>query len=188
MKLLILFLFFCCSLIAEGQSKKSSLQGIAAAGLVGGESEVAAAFRVSGGVAKDMYYGGIGLGFDNYRFRSIPLFADFRISPGTRQRWFLYGSAGYNFPYHAHSDNYIINKIEDKFDGGFYGEAGVGIKLVSFGKNSLLWDFGFSYKEMTNVVKYSYIIRDPPPMIEMYERNYHLGRIITKLSWQFRSR
>lgn len=156
---------------------------ITSVGMVAGESSAKPVFQLSGGITYDRFYTGIGAGLDPYRFRSVPLFADWRMDIGKKRSVVVYANAGYSFPYGNEETDESPFKISDRFTGGFYMDAGVGYRLPLNKLNRLLLSAGYSHKRINNVVGYKYtwcLTCDE----EIYTYQYDLGRIVTKLSWE----
>jgi hypothetical protein len=172
---------------SQGNVQKGEIAAIASVGLIAGESTAKPLFQLSGGLAVDRWYAGIGFGLDRYRFSSMPLFADWRMSLGKRQLAFLYGNAGYNFPTRRDNkkDDNNFFKTTDRFYGGFYMDAGVGYRIRLSPLHRLLLSAGYSRKELNNKVGYTYICWDGPCPEEIYNYHYKLGRIMAKISWEF---
>ncbi len=156
-------------------------------GAIGGQHEIKTMTQLSGGVTYDqgMFYTGIGVGIDPYRFNSVPLFADVRINFGKKKNGFVYGNLGYNIPYDNNSEeNPFAFKITDRFHGGVYTDAGIGYRLRVKGKGRLLLSAGHSYKRISNVQTTRYIWC-PTCDIEKFTYRYSFNRIVAKLSLEF---
>ena len=75
---------------------KVSLHTIVSAGVAAGESTAKPLAQVAAGFHYDRFFTGIGVGMDNYHFKSIPLFADWRMNFGNKQSIFVFANGGYN--------------------------------------------------------------------------------------------
>jgi hypothetical protein len=180
----LIILFFPVALFSQKNSCHCKFQGIVSVGMAAGESSTKALFQLSGGINTQDYFMGVGFGIDPYRFQSVPVFADWRINLDKTRFGFLYANAGFNFPY---GDNENISepfKTSDHFRGGFYMDAGVGYRFPMKGWSRLLLSAGYSHKRINNVVGYHYSWCPSCPD-EKYTYQYDLGRIVTKLSWEF---
>ena len=186
-----LIIFICLGLPIVGicqQNKNSgekvSLQTIASIGIIGGESGVKPGFQLIGGITRSKYFTGIGLGYDNYRYRSMPLFADLRINFTKRQIVFVYGDLGYNIPVHIKTDDDIF-KSTNLYYGGVYIDVGLGYRHRLNNKNSFLFSLGYNRKDINNKVGYTYPCFNPPCPEDISYYKYSMGRVVTKLGWEF---
>jgi hypothetical protein len=185
MKEIAIILFFL-PLGLMAQNKKASKPGwrvIATTGLAAGESATKPIHQVSGGLVYGKYFGGIGFGYDSYQFNSFPLFADVRMNLGKKQRGFLYTNAGYNFR-GKHNDDPEFSKTIDRLKGGFYMDAGLGLRLHFNSFSRLTFSAGYSLKNISHFKTFVYpcFTGDCPENIRQFE--YQYGRIIAKISWE----
>lgn len=175
--------FFSFSQDQAKPREATSFYSVASFGMVAGQSGAKPAYQLLGGIKYRRYSGGLGVGFDEYRYRSVPLFADMRINFTKNQLAFVYTDAGYNFPYHLKSEENNFTTTDD-YKGGLYLDLGIGYNIRLGKLNSLLFSSGYSYKEIRNTVGYTYPCLVPPCNEDIYRYNYYLGRIMAKLSWQ----
>ncbi|HKO80070.1 MAG TPA: hypothetical protein VJU78_06740 [Chitinophagaceae bacterium] len=184
LKTILFFFFLPLSLLA--QNKKVSKPGwrmITAAGLVTGESDTKPVFQLSGGLVRDRYFAGIGIGYESYRFNSFPLFADCRMSFGKKRIGFLYANGGYNFPGHTKEET-EFSKTSDRLKGGFYMDAGIGYRVRLGTFNKLSFSAGYSRKDIRHIKTFVYpcFTGDCPDNIDEFK--YSLGRMVAKMSWE----
>lgn len=166
---------------------KVSLQTVGSIGIIGGETGVKPVFQIISGLTQSRYFAGLGAGYDNYRFRSIPLFADIRFGFGKKQFVFAYGDLGYNLPLEPKFGNNDF-QTTSIYSGGVYLDLGLGYRHRLNKKNSILFSFGYSRKDVNHKEGTTYPCFNPPCYEEMSYYHYKLGRIVTKLSWQFNKR
>ena len=188
----VLVPFFLLASVFTFSQKKRTLSGagfcmISSAGVAIGEKSVNPVFQVVPGIYFKKFSAGIGLGFDDYRFRSMPLFADVRFKFGRRDFGFLYADAGYNFPFDIKKTESTFNTT-DIYKGGFYGDAGIGFRIFTRSRHAFLFSTGYSIKDIKNKVGYTYNTFVPPAVEDIYHYRYSLGRIVSKLSWEFGGR
>lgn len=190
MKKSVVISFLFASLVSFSQKKSTMIKPvfrvIASGGVVVGQKNVSSVFQVVPGVSIKRFYAGTGIGLDDYRFRSIPLFADLRYHFGRREFGFIYADAGYSFPFDV-SKTQETFKTTDIYKGGFYGDFGLGLRFLSFGKHSFLISAGYSIKNIKNKTGYTYnwIL----PATETFNNySYSMQRIVSKLSWQFNAK
>jgi hypothetical protein len=160
-------------------------------GLVEGETGSAFQLQTINGVNYKSWFAGIGAGLDFYRLRTIPLFADFRKEFGkNNNKIFVYSDIGINFSWVTDQQK-SINVENDKFHNGFYGDWGLGYKVMVNRKNNFLLSVGYSYKKTAETYDQIYfppgIFYDPGPQSNQQEQkiNYSLNRLTIKIGWEF---
>lgn len=154
-------------LSAQGAAKKTSdcgcsFSSINQAGMLEGSTGTAFQFQTINGMRLfNNWFAGIGVGYDRYRFRSIPLFFDLRrylfSKPNTP---FIYGDIGLNFPWPEDRDK--SEWWNSNFDGGLFYDAGIGYRLGIGKKQGIIFSGGFSFKKMRER-RYNITICDFPP-------------------------
>src|SRR5262245_36263438 len=104
-------------LFSLSQDKKSApvFTAISSLGFAAGESTAKPLFQVSGGMTYDRFFGGLGVGVDLYNYKSIPLFADWRVNFGKTRLGFLYANAGYNFSFDNKEEEMTIFTTTNQF-------------------------------------------------------------------------
>jgi hypothetical protein len=185
-KWLLIVVFFPALCFSQKNTAKARLTSIAAVGFAAGESTAKPLFQLSGGFSYGRSFMGIGAGLDQYKFNSIPLFADWRYNFGKARVGFLYANGGYNFP--GKNKNRENNWFDsgDNYSGGFYIDAGLGYRIrLSNPSHRLLFSAGYSRKTLTNKVTYTYECLVPPCPEHVSTYKYELGRILAKFSWEF---
>jgi hypothetical protein len=183
-KWLIIAVLFPVVSFSQENSSRPRFHTIASVGVAAGESTAKPLFQLVPGFSYDRWFTGIGIGLDQYNFTTIPLFADWRVNFGKTRSGFLYANGGYNFSVNNKSgiDNWF--KTTDRFEGGLYMDAGLGYRIRMGPLHRLLFSAGYSQKNITNIVGYTYQCFNPPCTEEVYRYHYNLGRIVTKLSWE----
>lgn len=168
-----------------GQNNKIYFHSINSFGLIGGESEVSTAFQTVNGILFPNWFSGIGVGVDNYRYRTLPLFLDGRWYFGDEKRGFIYGDIGYNFPMKdkpgkemVHYGNYNYH-----FKGGLYSELGIGFKMKFIKKTSILFSLAYSYKQLQTQIGIVPLCVGCDPYWYNYKFGY--GRIMLKTGVEF---
>ena len=157
------------------------------------QSQAGSAFQLQtiNGVQLKSWFAGIGIGLDDYRFRTIPFFIDLRkeISK-TKNKFFIYTDVGTNYQDEISTQKTTFNLYPNynRFNKGLYYDAGVGYKL-KFKKNAaLLFSAGYTYKKISENSTIYYGQPDVyyftnPVFIEHY--NYGLNKLTLKVSWEF---
>src|SRR3954467_15161330 len=134
MKSLLCFtLVVCCSAIVCGQQKtepgRCQFHSVNSVGLLEGETGSAFQIQSINGMKHGSWFTGIGVGLDFYRYRTIPLFIDFRKEFGHRaNKFFAYADAGVNFAWLTDKEKQIY-QMDDHFSAGFYTDLGLGYKI-----------------------------------------------------------
>ncbi|MBL7741387.1 MAG: hypothetical protein JNK14_19335 [Chitinophagaceae bacterium] len=182
--LIIAVLFPAISFSQGSASSKGELAAITSVGLAAGESIAKPLFQFSTGMNFRKWFAGVGAGADLYKFTSYPVFADLRMSFGKGLAGFVYANGGYNISDGANSHNNNFFKTTDKFTGGLYMDAGVGYRIKLGTMHQLLFSAGYSQKNLSNRVGYTYPCFVEPCPEEIYDYRYKLGRIVAKLSWE----
>ena len=150
------------------------------------EGETGSAFQIQtvNGLKYKTWFAGIGTGLDYYRFRTIPLFLDFRKylfdKPGSP---FIYADAGMHFAWVRDRDKNWYG--ESGFSNGLYYDIGLGYKKSVGKAGALLLSVGYSVKEMREkriIMQCGFV----PGCWESIERYYYdLKRLSIKVGWSF---
>jgi len=153
-KLILLFLLanlFC----RPGYSQKNSFFLLPQLGLLNGDGHVNASVLVSGGMEVAEWQYGIATGFDYYKFRSVPVYAEVRRFIGrNRKKPFLYAAAGWNIAFPLEEQNHYYNgwwggnTDKSDFDNGYILEGGAGIFLSNKKGKGLILSAGYSTKTL----------------------------------------
>lgn len=159
-------------------------------GLLEGETGSAFQLQTINGAQYESWFGGVGLGLDFYRIRSIPLFADIRKEFGKgNNKLLVYADMGINFSWATDQQktSYMPN---DKFSNGFYSDLGLGYKVAAGKKNALILSLGYTYKK--TVESYDQVYDDPGFIWTLTFQNngiekinYSLNRLTLKIGWEF---
>jgi hypothetical protein len=152
------------------------------------EGQTGSSFQIQSinGAQYKSWFGGIGLGLDFYRYRTIPLFIDIRKEFGkSNNKLVVYSDLGINFSWVTDNEktSYVAG---DKFSGGFYADMGVGYK-IAVGKNgALLLSAGYSFKKLKETYDaYDYNFFPPSGGGQKDQINYSLNRLSIKIGWEF---
>jgi hypothetical protein len=182
--------------ISSAQQKNSAgswrFHSINSVGLIEGQAGSAFQLQTINGAGYKSWFGGVGLGIDYYRYRTIPLFIDIRREFGqTGNKLFAYADLGINFSWLT--DNQKMNyHTDDHFGNGFYSDLGLGYKIAVGRNNGLLLSIGYSYKKITETYQ-SYYYFDPPYNytgqppgdLPVEKIQYSLNRLNIKMGWVF---
>lgn len=185
-KWLVIAVLFPLLSFPQDKTATPRVNTTASAGLIAGESTAKPLLQIGAGLKFSRWYTGIGVGLDPYKFKSIPLFADGRLTFGKNDVGFIYANGGYNFPYDNPIGDDDIWKTDESFSGGFYMDAGIGCRIpLKSSWHRILFSAGYSQKEIVNTVEYTYPCVSPPCNPEINKNQYRLGRIVAKMSWVF---
>ena len=150
----VLFLIaaLCLSVMVSAQQKTVTghwqFHSINNIGLLEGQTGSAFQLQSINGMQYKSWYGGIGLGLDFYRYRTIPLFIDFRKEFGNSiNKFFAYADGGVNFCWLTDNEKNMY-LMDDHFDTGFYTDLGMGYKMGIGKTNHLLLSIGYSLKKL----------------------------------------
>ena len=149
-------IFLATVTLKAQQSKKGITQNCNCAfssinqlGLMVGELNEAFQIQTINGFRYKSWVAGVGIGLDEYRFRSVPFFLNLRkelwIKPNTP---FLYNDIGLNFPWVK--NNQKVYFASGDFKKGFYYDAGLGYK-ITLRKQALIFSAGFSLKQLKEI-------------------------------------
>ena len=153
-KLLLMFLAaIALSLTVHAQETKKpkdcgcSFSSTNQIGLLEGSTGTSFQFQTINGARYKNWFAGIGIGYDRYRVRSVPLFLDLRWTLFSRPNTpFVYGDVGYNFAWPEDRDT--DNWWESEFRGGVYYDAGIGYRLGIGKTQGIVFSGGFSMKRI----------------------------------------
>ncbi|RNI39743.1 hypothetical protein EFY79_00085 [Hanamia caeni] len=181
--LIIISLVMVSSLSA--QNKKARFQSVNQFAIVGGENHVNTAFQTINGIKFSNWFSGIGVGIDNYRYKTLPLFADARWHFGEDKKAFFYGDLGYNFPMKNKPGKEVYYYNTYDFSGDIYTDLGIGFQLSLNKYSSLIFSLGHSYKKLQNKIG----IKTPCPVgtcpVDYSRYDYKFGRMILKAGLVF---
>lgn len=172
MKRIMLLLIMLSSLQLVHAQQKLKFRSLNTVGLLIGSSERAGELHTVNGITRNNWFAGIGLGWDNYRISSFPLYASFaREWRLVKNALFVGADGGANF---------------SEYRPGWFARGGVGYK-IGVGKtgSAVLFDIGHSFKQVIQPRKdvQPCVIGPCPENIDIY--NYKLSRISLRMGLQF---
>ncbi len=145
---------FCAAMMKNGMaqgenlSHRPSFHSINSIGLLKGASGHAFQLETINGMQYGKWFGGLGVGIDEYRLRTIPLFIDLRKEMGKGiNRWFLFADAGLSVYWQKDNDVKTFPK-DSQVRNGFCVAAGAGYSIKLNPQLHLLLSGGYSYKAM----------------------------------------
>jgi len=182
---LIFILISSCliSFSASAQKNKIHFRSINQFAMVGGESHINTAFQTVNGIKFSNWFSGIGIGVDNYRYKTLPLFIDGRWYFGDDKNGFIYGDIGYNFPMKDKPGKEVYYYSSYHFTGSIYTDFGIGYQVPLYKKSSMLFSLGYSSKQLqTKIGVVSECLGCQP---YLYNYKFGLERMILKAGLVF---
>lgn len=185
-KISLTFLFFLFVLsLLKAQEVKPHFNSINSIGLAGGQSDPQLIFQSVNGLKFSNWYLGIGVGIDNYKYKTLPLFLDVRRYLGKKKSGFVYGDVGYNFPLKNTPGPEISYYTSYKFVGGSYADMGIGYQFLLTKKSSIAFTLGYSYKDLKTEVETAYICLVGPCPVDYSTYKFSYNRVMMKVGWVF---
>jgi hypothetical protein len=176
----ILIISFLITFSATAQKKKICFQSVNQFAMVGGKNHVNTAFQTINGIKLSNWFSGIGIGIDNYRYKTLPLFLDGRWHFGEDKQAFIYGDIGYNFPLKNKPGKEVYYYNTYDFSGGIYTDFGIGFQVSLNKYSTVIFVLGHSYKKLYNKIG----IKTPCPVgacpVDYSQYDYKFGRMIFK--------
>ena len=174
----VLILFTCLFYPAASQEVKPRFSPILQGGALIGGSFNSWGLQVVNGVAYKTWFAGIGIGTDQYYYRSIPVFLDLRKNILDRKNTpFVYFDIGTNPPLDR-SDSTPWEK--NNYSGGLYLDMGIGYSWNLEGNAQLLLSLGYSRKQIIENRTYVWAMDD---VRDRY--HYTFRRVFFKLGFSF---
>lgn len=162
---------------------KPSFSSIAQLGIVDGELNTSFQLQSINGMQYRTWFAGVGVGFDYYFVRSIPLFAAVHKHLIKTSPLFLYAHTGINMPWVKKAGDAVM--YGSKFKNGFLYDLGFGYSFKLRSKNAVLLSVGYAQKNMEEVrIKPSYW-GIPGQPVSYDHLSYKLRRISIKAGIKF---
>ena len=164
--------------VAQSKIKFKSINQF---GILVGASQNAIQLHTINGVSYKTFSAGIGVGFDNYYFKTIPVFIDLRKNLSVKGHTpFVYADIGYNYP----KDKKDVTQWETtKYSGGVYYDLGIGYQIPLDGQLALNMSLGYSHKNIEETREYSVWGMPNDKRTEYYD--YTFRRATIKLALGF---
>lgn len=156
-------------------------------GLQIGQDGYSTGLETSNGLRFSKWFTGLGIAFDGYRFRSLPVCFDVKYFPGKREQFFLLADAGYNFMPFKNRGFFQLYP-NDRLNGGFYAKTGAAYLLQPGKKNGFYFQFDYELKTIHEAYDYM-IIADFPPYgneyVDTYKTTWTLRALNIRLGFRF---
>ena len=183
--LIVLMAFPFITYSQEKETLKSThFYSIVSAGYLFGESGVFPGALLRTGIGLNNFKLGIGGGYDGYTFKSFPIFADIRMDFSDSKRFFGYLNGGYHIPKGEETFDMWSFPGSEKWEGGLYADAGLGIRFKVGKKNNLLFSSGYNYKKLRHIKSYVNPCLVPPCPENLYTYDYGLNYMNMRLNWE----
>ncbi len=169
---------------------KPYFQTSAGAAFLAGQAEPSWQGQVSSGLSINKWFAGIGTGFDEYRFSTVPVFATARRNNLFKTSLFAYADAGIALPWKRNEPigERFFNERHKLFTG-FYSETGIGYQFPSQNRFAFRLSAGYSFRTMkqhiTRTMWWSSAWPTPDDIINRHHR-FHLLTLRTAVSFNHR--
>ena len=174
MKLKILLLFSVAVLVfakTEAQ-QKFKFTSTNLAGILIGSSEPAFQVQSINGVSNKDFSAGIGVGMDNYYFKSIPVFLHLTRKISIKNFTpFVYTDIGLNLPEDRTGDEELWEKRI--YSNGLYFDLGFGYSIPLYKKMAMTFSMGYSQKYMNEKRERGYFIGFPVGVYHELPNEYY---------------
>jgi hypothetical protein len=188
--LLMVFLFtllfpgFTNKVAAQATKQKFTFSSVNEVGLLTGESGQALALQTTNGIQKGKSFAGIGVGFDFYGLRSIPLFASYRRAlTSNKNPPFMYTNAGLNFLWLSTEQKNEMQAPDAS--SGYYYDLGLGWKLMGKNGAALVVSAGYTVKQVNYQLPSYTIFASPQIGGQSFDRfSFLYRRVVIKIGFQ----
>jgi hypothetical protein len=182
-------LICCCT---KGQAQKQAFYLLPQVGLVNGDDHVSGSVLLSGGFANKNWQYGAGTGYDYYKFRSVPVYAEVkRLFGANSNKIFIYTNAGWNIAFPLESQRYHYSNwwwettSKSKFSNGIIAEGGAGVFLPNKKGKGFVLSLGYSTKTLKE--SWTEMIWDPVASLQIStprSNKYTLNRTVLKVGFR----
>lgn len=182
--LIILLLLPVACLSQTNDRNKIYPHAILSGGITGGEKQAAPVAQLSAGISYGPWFSGLGVGLDNYRINSIPVFADWRFSFGPKRMLNVYVNGGYHFlkPTAEQFTENIWWGTKQDLKSGFFGEAGLGFQLQAGRYHRIGSNVGYRHKRMTQMQVFESLCQTCQEYT--VKEIYGFSTIVFRLTWE----
>lgn len=157
-------------------------QSLIQAGFLAGKKESSFEVQSINGLRLKTFYSGIGIGIDDYTFRSIPLFFDLRkdiLKTGNSP--FIFADAGWQLTW-LEDKQKAPTYLNPEYNGKAYFNAGAGYKINLLKKNAIVFSAAFSLKKINETENY-YCDFVACPVTPLIINKYIFRRFSLKAGW-----
>ncbi|MBS1511378.1 MAG: hypothetical protein JST86_11095 [Bacteroidetes bacterium] len=180
-KILIIVCSICILQHVTAQKKLIHFASYTSAGFVTGKSPVAFAAQTENGISVKNWFAGIGIGYDKYNYKTIPVYAALKKSFSFKPvQLFLYANAGTHYLAEEHEWKTPFSSTTIR--GQCYGAAGVGCTIKTGKHTGIFFAVGNCIKKI-HIVETGSI--QPPDALWMYDTVRSYSRIECKAGFCF---
>lgn len=183
---ILLCIVYCVAAQNTTQQAKEPVkfQSILQAGILSGQATSAFEVQTINGIKWKTFSAGIGVGLDNYVFRTIPVFVDVRADILKRENTpFVFINAGSQFCW-VQDDQKNYAFYNPQYKAGFYFNAGAGYKVNILKKNALIFSAAFALKKVDETQN-PYCDFAACPEQKPVINQYTFRRLSLMLGWMF---
>lgn len=188
MKIKFIYSLLFSSIIAlsvSAQKEKIKFHSINQYGIAFGESEVNSVLQTINGIKFSNSFCGIGIGVDNYRYKTLPVFIAGRRYFDEGNKAFAYADLGYSFPLKNLPGKEVYYYNSFHFTGGIYMDAGIGYQLSLSKNSSFIFSMGYSYKKIHNNIGIDICPFNGPCYVDYNKYDLDFGRMVLKTGLAF---
>jgi hypothetical protein len=160
--------------------------------LLNGDHSASGQVQLTGGIQKNNWCLGAGVGIDYYKLRSIPLFADAKLFLGKSHSLFTYANLGCNMAWPLESQYrttwlWTSGTQKSNFSYGLYTDLGIGYAITGKQNKGIMISLGYSIKTLTETYFQAEYADFPisARINKEYRVNYSLNRVALKLGFGF---
>jgi len=179
---------------AQQIKSKAAFSVSAQTALLNGDNHVNGQFLMSAGFKKSGWFIGAGSGFDYYKYRTVPVFADVKkyFGKGNRQL-FVYANAGTNVAWPTANQKNLrtgagwwgwSSPSNSLFKNGIYTDLGVGYTLFNSKHRGFFTALGYSTKTLTEVYD-EQIWNGTTSVMTKRTLDYTMNRILFRIGYKF---
>jgi len=178
---------------AQQIKSKGELSVSAETALLNGDNHVNGQVLLSAGYEFKGWYIGAGSGFDYYKYRTVPVFADVKkyFGKGNRQL-FIYANAGTDIAWPTENQKNLRNNggwwgwspSPGVFKNGIYTDLGFGYTLFNSKHRGIFTTLGYSTKTITEIYDES-VWNGTTSVMMKRTMDYTMNRILFRIGYKF---
>ncbi|MDQ6902505.1 MAG: hypothetical protein M3139_05765 [Bacteroidota bacterium] len=171
--------------VATAQQHKIHFNSKNNIGISIGQKDIAPLLQTINGISFNKYFFGVGVGIDNYNYKSYPLFIHVRRYFGKDDNVFFFGDLGYNLSGKNKPGKEMGYYTAYDFSGGIYSDFGIGYRTRFINRSFFTVSAGFTYKEMANKISVMNECFAAPCTVDYSKYKYGNGRVALKAGIDF---
>lgn len=186
-------LLFALTVPAQQVKHKGTLSVSAEIALLNGDNHVDGQILMSAGVEKNGWFIGAGSGFDYYKYRTVPVFADVKkyFGKGNRQL-FIYANAGTDIAWPTENEKNLRNSggwwgwspSPGVFKNGIYTDLGFGYTLFNSKHRGIFTVLGYSTKTVTEIYD-EQVWNGTTSVMTKRTLDYTMNRVVFRIGYKF---